>query len=328
MTQIKKLEEEKIAVLAGGPSCEREISLISGQAVFEALKEAGHSVVLLDPVGDFVATLKKQKISFVFLALHGAFGEDGTVQSILENAGIGFTGSGVKASASAFDKSKAQGLFKKAGIRVPEFYVLRKAQDLTIPKPVFFPRVVKPSQCGSSVGISIVSRPEDYEKAVSEAFQYSDSALVEEYIHGRELTVGILGNQALPIVEVIAGRKFYDYEAKYGDAGTRYECPAKLSPHLTREVSEMASEACRVLGIEVISRADILLGEDGRPTLIEVNTIPGLTGKSLLPKAAKAYGIDFPGLCVRILELSRGAAKRRAGSFLQQEQHFVGGAKR
>ena len=295
---------EKVAVMAGGPSCEREISLISGQAVLAALTAKGIPAIHLDPAEDFLRVLKKENISMVFLALHGTFGEDGTVQRLLEAEGILYTGSGVATSEAAFDKVKAQRLFQKTGVRVPEFAVVRKGEAPRLPKKLSFPVAVKPSTSGSSVGISMVMDAADYEKALVEAFRYSEEILVDRYIPGRELTVGFLGGEPLPIVEVIAQRKFYDYQAKYQDTGTRYEFPAKLTAQEARRVTEMASKATEALGCEVMARADVILGEDREPYVLETNTIPGLTGKSLLPKAALAAGIDFSALCVKILNLS------------------------
>lgn len=294
----------KIAVLAGGPSCEREISLMSGQAVLEALTSKGHSAVMLDPVEGFIPRLKTLEASFVFIALHGAFGEDGTVQRLLEKEGIPYTGSGPAASEMAFNKAKAQSLFRRMGIRVPDFQILKKSGLPGIQKlPI--PCVVKPAQGGSSVGISLVFEERHAEQAIRNAFRHSDTALAERYVPGRELTVGILGDEPLPIVEIIPRRKFYDYQAKYRDRGTRYETPALLKDETASQVQRIALEAYRALGCAVFARADFMLSkEDGKPYLLEVNTIPGLTGRSLLPKAAKASGVDFPELCVRILELS------------------------
>ena len=299
-----------IAVLAGGPSCEREISLISGKAVYDALKARGCQVILMDPVDDFVEDLKSQNISMVFNAVHGTFGEDGVLQKILEEAGIAYTGSGPAASEMAFDKSKAQTIFKKEGILVPEFQVLHSMQSVA--KLIFsrFPVVIKPSSAGSSVGISIVLKEEDVAKACAEAFRYSDKVLVEEHIYGRELTVGILGDKALPIVEVIPVDKFYDYEAKYKSPKTQYEFPARLTDEEARVVENMAMRAYRALGCSVMGRVDIILAH-GQPYVLEINTIPGLTSKSLLPKAAEASGLEFGELCVRILELSENRVKAK-----------------
>ncbi len=300
---MNPLPKEKIAVLAGGPSCERAISLISGKAVFDALSSIGWPVVMIDAVDDFIAQVKRERISKVFLTLHGTFGEDGTVQRLLEEEGIVYTGDGAGPSELAFDKARAQGLFRHAGIQVPEYLILEKPTSAVL-KKVSWPCVVKPSQCGSSVGVSIIFEQKDFERACESAFQYSDAILVEEYIQGRELTVGILGDQILPVVEVIPSRKFYDYEAKYQDAGTRYEFPAKLTPSQAQKVSQTAWQAYRTLGCQVMARVDIILNDQEEPYVLELNTIPGLTGKSLLPKAAEASGIAFADLCVRILELS------------------------
>ena len=301
--------DEKIVILAGGPSCEREISLISGNAVHEALTAMKIPAVLLDPVGDFLQLLKKENPSIVFLALHGTFGEDGTIQKILEDEGILYTGCGIATSETAFDKSRTQSLFQKKNIRVPMMMTIGQSEPIRLPETFSFPVVVKPATSGSSVGVTILFERAGYEKAVTAAFQYSDMILVEQYIPGRELTVGFLADKPLPIVEVIAKRKFYDYEAKYKDSETQYDFPAKLSVEEARSVTEAASRAYHALGCQVMARVDIILGEDKKPYVLEVNTIPGLTHKSLLPKAASAAGIDFPELCVRILNLSLDCRK-------------------
>lgn len=308
---------KRIAVLAGGPSCEREISLISGKAVADALADKGFLVEMIDPVGNFLDELKVKKFSSVFLALHGTFGEDGTIQRILEKEGIFYTGSGSEASERAFDKSQSQCLFKKEGLAIPEFRVIQKGAALRFPDSFALPAVVKPACSGSSVGVGILLKEADYEKAAFEAFRYSDSILVERYVHGRELTVGILADEPLPIVEVIAQRKFYDYEAKYKDSGTSYEAPAELSADEAKAVRQIALRAYKILGCEVMARVDIILEDGAGPVVLEVNTIPGLTGKSLLPKAAKAAGIDFGDLCVKILALSWEARRIRYGQAIK-----------
>ena len=309
--------KKKVVVLAGGPSCEREISLVSGKAVADALAEKGFEVQTLDPIGNFLESLKANNGCSIFLALHGTFGEDGTIQRILEKEGLPYTGSGPEASERAFDKSQAQALFKKEGLRIPEFRIFQKHDALHFPKSFPIPAVVKPTCSGSSVGVSILLKEADFVKAAREAFRYSDSILVERYVHGRELTVGILGGEALPIVEVIAERKFYDYEAKYKDSRTHYEVPADLTANQAEEVSKMALIAYKILGCEVMARVDIILADDGKPVVLEVNTLPGLTGKSLLPKAAKARGFDFGDLCVRILELSEEIRRVPRGQTIQ-----------
>lgn len=299
------LKGEKIAVLAGGTSSEREVSLVSGRAVYEALREKGCDVFLVDPIDkNFIEVLKAAGTTIAFIALHGSFGEDGTVQHLLDEAGIPYTGSGPFASQLAFDKSQAQALFKKLAFRIPEFIVFGKLTDFRGLRPFSLPVVVKPAMAGSSVGVTIVRQETEYEAACLKAFEHSNKVLVEQFIEGRELTVGILGNRALPAVEVLPKRSFYDYEAKYQDTGTTYECPAKLSARESVRLSQVALDAFHALGCEVMARADFILSRQGEPFLLEVNTIPGLTGKSLLPKAAKASGIEFYDLCTKILELS------------------------
>ena len=299
------LTREKIAVLAGGTSCEREISLISGRNVLEALQSKGLNVLWADPATpDFIRILKENKVTLVFLALHGTFGEDGTVQRLLEKEGILYTGPGPRASELAFDKTKSQAILKKEGIRVPDFISYSKISQTPVRTPFSLPVVVKPAKAGSSVGITIVTDAAQVAKAVEEAFRWSDIILVEKFISGRELTVGILGEEPLPIVEVIVRRRFYDYEAKYGDAGTRYEVPAKISRKEADAVQRAALEAHRALGCERMSRVDLILAPDGTYYVLELNTIPGLTAKSLLPKAAQKAGIDFPALCVKILSMA------------------------
>ncbi len=306
----RHLNSEKIAVLAGGTSCEREISLVSGKNVLEALRSEGLPALWVDASGDFMSQLKEQKITLVFVALHGTFGEDGTVQRLLEKEGIAYTGPGPRSSELAFDKSKSQALFQREGILVPEFFVLEGLSGIRQKISLDFPLVVKPTKSGSSVGVTILTQPDGYEQACREAFRYSESILIERFIPGRELTVGVLGEKPLPIVEVIAQRKFYDYEAKYKDSATRYEVPAKLSSSQAEEVTRAAMKAYQVLGCRMMSRVDLILSPDNRPFVLELNTIPGLTSKSLLPKAAASAGINFPALCVRILTMA--LAERKA----------------
>ena len=298
------MEGEKIAVLAGGSSCEREVSLNSGKNVLEALKSKGLSALWVDAVGDFMAKLKEEKITLAFIALHGTFGEDGAVQRLLEKEGIAYTGPGPRASELAFDKAKTQTLFRAEGILIPEFFILSDVSQIPNKISLDFPLVVKPAKSGSSIGVTILAKKVGYEEACREAFRYSDTVLVERFIAGRELTVGILGEQPLPVVEVIVQRKFYDYDAKYRDSGTRYEAPAKLSVSEAEKVTREAMRAYQALGCRMMSRVDVILAPDGKPYVLEVNTIPGLTSKSLLPKAAAAAGVDFPTLCVRILTMA------------------------
>ncbi len=303
---ISELKGRRVAVLAGGPSCEREISLISGKGVLEALASRGIDAFLLDPdpAGDFLGELSRKNVAIAFIALHGTFGEDGTVQRLLEKSGIPYTGSGPAASEKGFDKAAAQTIFKEAKLSIPGFEILRSSEAIVSARSFSFPCVVKPSRAGSSVGISILQSPDHFQAAVREAFRYSDTVLIEEHIMGRELTVGILGDEPLPVVEIKVQRKFYDYDAKYKDTGTRYEAPARLTPEQTEKVQKTALAAYEALGCEVMGRVDVILDRKDKPYILELNTIPGLTGKSLLPKAARVAGIEFASLCVRIIELS------------------------
>jgi len=293
-----------VAVLAGGPSCEREVSLVSGKAVCDALNRKGFHAFMVDPARGFIDELKAERTEFVFIALHGTFGEDGTVQRMLDNASIPYTGTDAVSSELAFDKTLAQALFKKNGILVPDHRIYRNSERAQVRAPVYFPAIVKPARSGSSMGITIVQDKDAYREACKLAFRFSDEIIVEEYIRGRELTVGILGDEALPVVEVVAQRTFYDYEAKYADTGTRYEVPAQLTPEESQRVRETALAVYKILGCRVMARVDLILTPDGRLFVLEANTIPGLTGKSLLPKAAKARGIEFDDLCVKIIEYS------------------------
>lgn len=302
---MNEYPKEKIAVLAGGPSSEREVSLVSGRAVYEALLSKGFDAFMLDPTEGFLDRLREEKTTVAFIALHGAFGEDGTIQRMLDEAGICYTGSGAAASQTGFDKAKTQKILKEKGVLIPRHHVLRGNVKFEKGSWMRIPLVVKPSKAGSSVGVSIVRDWGVLDAAIEEALRHSEEVLVEEYIEGRELTVGLLGGEALPVVEVIAERAFYDYEAKYGNAGTRYEFPAKLTPAESRQAQETARLVYEALGCEVMGRVDMILGRDGKFYTIEINTIPGLTGKSLLPKAAQAKGIPFDELCVRIIDLSR-----------------------
>lgn len=309
----------KIGVLMGGPSSEREISLKSGKAVLDNLKAIGLDVsgvdIKTDNVEDNIVLLKSLRLGCAFVALHGHFGEDGKMQKILEGLGIPYTGSGVKASGLAMDKLDSHEIFKANGLNVPAYKVLDKKTFRTNPKimdNIFqLPLVIKPVTGGSSIGLSVVTKEEDLKKALDSAFSYDDRVIVEEYIKGRELTVGILNDLPLPVIEIIPKKPFFDFEAKYQAGMAEYIVPAKLNDEIRLKVQEAGLSAHKLLGCFGCSRADIILIEDNLPFILEVNTIPGFTSTSLLPKAAKAIGIDFPQLCLKLLEL---AFQRQANS--------------
>ena len=306
-----------IGVLYGGPSSEREISIQSGENVAGALAKAGHDIhrVLLDD--SFTANdARSLGIDAAFLALHGEFGEDGRIQSILEEADIPYTGSGVDASSTAFDKVLAKRAYEKHNVRTPAWMSLDVCElersggfnGLCLLPPM----VVKPALGGSSQGVTIVRDDSAVTPAINKAFEFADSIIIERYVRGREVTVGVYGTQALPVAELKPAGEFFDYDSKYTDNGTRVDCPAELNEVLTACVQALAIAAHRALGCRDVSRTDIIIGEDGLPWVLETNTIPGMTSHSLLPKAAAAAGIPFAQLCENLLRmaLARTLVKR------------------
>ncbi len=302
----ERLEEIRrmrtIGVLMGGPSSEREISIKSGEAVFVPLKQAGYPVekILFQTEEELKTLLLARRIDLAFITLHGAFGEDGTVQEILEEQQIPYIGSGVEASRLAFDKWRMHQRLLQHGLPVPASRLLGPLDPIPW-EELLFPLVVKPVCQGSSLGLSIVDQPEALPHAVQEAFRYDGRLLLEEYIKGRELTVGILEGEALPVIEIIPGNRFYDFDAKYKSDKTRFQVPAPLEEPLARSIQGLALKTHQLAGCEGFSRVDLLLKEDNAPVLLEINTIPGLTSRSLLPRACQGVGIDFLSLCERLL---------------------------
>ena len=306
----------RVGVLMGGPSSEREISLKSGKAVFSALKDAGVEAVAIDITTDNpaenVSLLKNHNLDCAFIALHGRFGEDGTIQGILEGMHLPFTASGVKASQLAMDKIGSLEIFSQGGLRVPKSQFIEKSAYQK--SPVFenqlgFPLVVKPANHGSSIGLSLVEHIQELPAAVKLAFKFDEHIIIQEYVSGRELTVGILDELALPVIEIIPSNKFFDFTAKYQAGLTQYIVPAALDPEVALEVQRIALQAHKLLGCYGCSRVDIILAKEGCPYILEVNTIPGMTSTSLLPKAAKITGIDFNQLCLKLLELAYAKTK-------------------
>jgi D-alanine-D-alanine ligase len=303
---------QKIAVLMGGPGSEREVSLATARGVSKALRSLGAEVLDVD-VRDQSFHLPDD-VDLAFLTIHGTFGEDGSLQKILEDRGIPYTGDGVEESRTAFDKIRSKEKFRAHGVTTPLWEVIRLGQRPTIPLPI----VVKPPREGSTVGVIIVKSERELDLAIAEAAKYDRELLVEEFIAGRELTVGILGDQALPILEIIPKGGFYDFTNKYpflnpqAGGGAEHVCPAKIDKKKTKEIQELALRAHRSVGLQVYSRVDVLLPEDGAATVLELNTIPGMTEASLLPEAAGAAGISYVDLCRRIIELSRARSERSA----------------
>lgn len=309
-----KLRHKRIGVLMGGPSAEREVSLNTGKAIVAALEEKGYQVagIDLDPAR-FVEQLRENRIDIVFNALHGLFGEDGKLQGALEMLGVPYTGSGVLASAMAMDKAISKRLFMTADIPTPRYLLLQRSDGAgeeilqSILAEFEPPFVVKPSTQGSTIGLTIVQQEEELLTALEKAFSYDPAVLVEEFIDGSELTVGILGGkkpQALPIVEIVPYSGIYDYHAKYTKGATEYFVPARIDEETAKRTQEVALAAFDLLGCSGVARVDVRLDPSNHPYVLEVNTIPGMTATSLVPKAAAAAGVSFPELCERILLLT------------------------
>lgn len=310
--KVKSLNQfGRIGVLMGGPSTEREISLKSGKAVYQALAKRGLEVsaidIKTDNIEENIRLIKSKKIDCAFLALHGRFGEDGQIQKILEIIKIPYTGSGVLASRLAMDKIASRKILAGEGLRVPKYKTVDKISyntDWKIGNNLCLPLVIKPATHGSSIGLSIIDKEEDLKKGVVLAFRFDENIIIEEYIKGRELTVGILDDEALPVIEIIPKRAFFDFQAKYQPGLTDYIVPAQLDREITKKVKTLALSAHKLLGCFGCSRVDMILDTNNLPFVLEVNTIPGLTLTSLLPKAAKILGIEFDELCLKLIKLA------------------------
>ncbi len=284
----------------GGVSEEREISLKTGRAALEALLSLGYEAVAIDAGKDLPERLISERVDVAFIALHGRFGEDGCVQGLLEVMGIPYTGSGVRSSSLCMDKAAAKKVMLHHGVSTAPFVVVRQGDALSVKLPRL-PVVVKPCRSGSAIGVSIVDKKKELCPAVKEAHRHGSEAVIESYIKGRELTVAILDGQELPIVEIRPKRGFYDYSAKYTKGLTDFIVPAALKKTEAARVVKHALAAYNVLGCSGGARVDVMLSEAGRPYVLEVNTIPGLTELSLFPRAASAAGIDYPSLVERML---------------------------
>ena len=293
----------KVAVLFGGRSAEREVSLKSGAMVLAALKSRGVDAHPFDPAERGLDELAKQKFERAFIALHGRFGEDGTVQGVLEWLGIPYTGSGVLASALAMDKLRTKRIWQAEKLPTPPYAVLDKDSDLrAVAKRLGVPLMVKPASEGSSIGMSKVSRAAALDEAYALAANYDRIVIAEKFVEGTELTVGILGERVLPIIKLETPREFYDYQAKYVADDTRYIIPSGLAAKKEKDVQALCLKAFRTLGCAGWGRVDLMLDRRGRPQLLEVNTSPGMTDHSLVPMAARAVGLSYADLCLQILE--------------------------
>ncbi|MBI5694427.1 MAG: D-alanine--D-alanine ligase, partial [Nitrospirae bacterium] len=294
---IDVLKDKRIGVIMGGLSAEKEVSMTSGGAVENALRDAGynvHAIVFDGP--SVIDAIRAAAPDVVFLALHGRYGEDGTIQGLLDIMGVPYTGTGVMGSALAMDKSVTKMLLRHEGIPTAEFVTLAPtdADDAgALVEAIGYPLVVKPATLGSTIGMSFVYNKEDLPAAIALAFGHDREVLVERFIEGRELTVGILNGAPLPVVEIVAPGGVYDYEAKYKSHDTKYICPAEIDMEVAARLQSMAFDVFRVLKGYSMSRVDFRLDAEGNAYVLEMNTIPGLTGTSLLPKAAKAAGVEF-----------------------------------
>lgn len=298
----------RVVVLKGGRSAEREVSLNTGAQVAQALRKKGHDVVDVDAADlDFIAQLQASAADVCFICLHGRFGEDGTVQGLLELLGMPYVGSGVLSSALAMDKLTSKHLFSHAGIPTPAYVHLRPGDEWSVAEvtdalgPAM---VVKPANEGSAIGVTIVHESSELGGAVRKAFEHDRDVLVEAFVPGVEVTVAVLGSDepfALPTIEIVPVHEFYDYESKYVPGMSEHIIPARVSDQANAECQRLSLEAHRVLGCRDMSRSDLIVSEDDSCYMLEVNTIPGMTSTSLLPDAARAAGIDFPDLCHRLV---------------------------
>jgi D-alanine-D-alanine ligase len=298
---------KKIAVLKGGPGSERAVSFATGAGVAKALRSLGAVVTEVDVENaDFVLP---NDTELAFIAIHGTFGEDGQLQKILEDREIPYTGEGVAESWLAFDKISSKKKFTQHGVATPHWELIRAGQQPNLPLPY----VIKAPRQGSTVGVYIVKTESEVAPALAEAATYDNELLIEQFIPGRELTVGVLGDLALPVLEIIPKSGFYDFNDKYpflnpqGGGGAQHVCPAAIPGDLTSKIQDLSLLATRSLGLKVYSRVDVMLSERNEPSVLEINTIPGMTETSLLPDAAAVAGITYPQLCARIIELSLAA---------------------
>jgi D-alanine-D-alanine ligase len=335
----------RVAVLFGGTSEERDVSIASGAQVMKALRQAGHQVIAIDTVRGVLGPAEEQRllssgvapappareelslirtgaamplpaagelqgIDVVFLTLHGGTGEDGTIQALLDLTGIPYVGSGHAASATAMDKDLSKRLFRMAGIPTPE-WLMAPADGIAVEARLGYPLVVKPNKQGSTVGLTVVRSRDQLDPAVREAFRYDDEVILEKFIPGRELTCGILADRALAVGEIVSKGEVFDYESKYQEGGATEIFPADLSEEQTRTVQDLSLRAHRALKLEGFSRVDFRMDDEGAFWCLEVNTLPGMTGTSLLPQSAAAAGISFPELCDRICRLALERHQRR-----------------
>jgi D-alanine-D-alanine ligase len=300
---VASKKPRKIAVLMGGRSSEREISQKTGRQISQALIEKGYEIKQIDPAGDLIGELQGFLPDVVFIALHGRYGEDGTVQGLLEILGFPYTGSGVFSSALCMDKVMSKKIMEYEGISTPSYKFLTDQSDRStvegLKKELGLPLVVKPSREGSTIGVTIVREEDELEKALHEAFKYDQLVLVEKYIDGIELTAAVLGTKeprVLPLIEIVSETEFYDYTAKYTPGMSHHIIPARIPPETAAKVEEMALKTYKAMNCRQYARVDLMLNKEYEPFVLETNTLPGMTETSLFPDAARAAGISFAEL--------------------------------
>lgn len=296
----------------GGPGSEHDVSIASGKAVLKALTDAGCNAEELIVKGHIIEV--PENVDVVFNTIHGTFGEDGEMQKLLDEQGVTYTGAGAVSSKLAFDKVLSKNKFIEADVPTPMSEIIDCTDGLTMPE-MPLPYVVKPPREGSSMGVHICHTLDEAKAAITDASKFSDDVLIEQLIEGKELTVGVIDGEVLPVVHIAPRSGFYDIKNKYpwmtGDGGTDYYCPAELSSEVTKKVQDAALAAHQSLGVEVYSRVDVLLDKDENPYVLEANTIPGMTESSLLPKSAEVAGYGFAELCMKIIDLSMNTKKER-----------------
>ncbi|MBF6647125.1 D-alanine--D-alanine ligase [Methylobacter sp. BlB1] len=306
--KIKEAREfGRVAVLMGGAAAEREVSLKSGAAVYDALKRQGIDAIAIDVTGNPVEALAGLKVDRVFNIIHGRGGEDGVLQAVLDVMGIPYTGSGVLASALSMDKLRTKLCWQGYGLVTPKWFLLKDEHDLDdCIAQLGFPVIVKPAQEGSSIGMSKASNRDELQRALKTAAEFRCDVYAESWVAGKEYTVGVLNGEALPVIRLETPHAFYDYEAKYKATTTQYHCPCGLNQDDELQLRDLAVKASQVLGVKGWARLDVFVDDAGQYQLIEINTVPGMTDHSLVPMAAKQAGIDFDELVWRILETSIG----------------------
>lgn len=296
------LKNKKIGVLCGGTSSEREISLMSGKAVYKAIKNLGLNVVLIDVNKNVATKLIKEKINLAYITLHGLMGEDGTIQGMLEIMGIAYTGCGVFSSSASIDKIISKKMFEYAKIPTAKWFAIEKNKPFDMPK---FPVVVKPASQGSAIGISIAKNKKEFEKAVKLAFSFDDRVLVEKYIKGVEVTAGVLNAKALPVIEIVPKGKFYDFKSKYTVGESTHIIPARLAKNVLKKIQNIALKVYDEFRCNGTCRVDMIVDNNNNIYVLELNTLPGMTKTSLFPDAAKYVGMNFEDLVLEILKSAR-----------------------